>query len=347
MIQSAPLKTKQTIHIIPIEPIETRYTSQWYSFIPKILSQYSNVIIYDGEISSNNTTPGAFLDFLGTNQYKSSQLIGIAEAFNNISDGDIFLYTDAWNPTVIQLKYMASLLKKNIKIYGILHAGAYDPNDFLGREIGQTRWMDHSEAGILNCYDKLFVATEYHKSLVNRTHHLRNIHVCGFPFDYLEDLLLNNKPKSQQIVFPHRLSVEKQPHIFDELAKELPYSFIKCQENVLTKSQYHSIMAESKLCVSFSLQETLGIGCAEAIYSGSLVLCPNHLSYSEIYIDEFKYPSCCILDFKTHKKYLMERIVEMMNMDEHTHKMLINEQRRRLGKYFTSENLIKEIVGND
>ena len=29
-----------------------------------------------------------------------------------INDGDYFLYTDAWNPTVIQLKYMANHLRK-------------------------------------------------------------------------------------------------------------------------------------------------------------------------------------------------------------------------------------------
>ena len=45
------------------------------------------------------TTPGAFLNFGGTNIYKASQLIKIAEMFCNgkIKSGDKFLYTDAWN----------------------------------------------------------------------------------------------------------------------------------------------------------------------------------------------------------------------------------------------------------
>ena len=33
-------------------------------------------------------------------------------------------------PTVIQLKYMASLLKKDIILGGLWHAGSYDPKTF-------------------------------------------------------------------------------------------------------------------------------------------------------------------------------------------------------------------------
>ena len=55
-------------------------------------------------------------------------------ASGTVKDGDYFLYTDAWNPTVIQLKYMAELLGgPNIKIGGMWHARSYDP---------QTFWVD-------------------------------------------------------------------------------------------------------------------------------------------------------------------------------------------------------------
>ena len=75
-------------------------------------------------------TTGAFLNFSGTNYWKSEQPQKIASlmfAEGKVNDGDYFLYTDAWNPTVIQLKYMAELLGVNIKIGGMWHAGSYDP----------------------------------------------------------------------------------------------------------------------------------------------------------------------------------------------------------------------------
>ena len=64
---------------------------------------------------------------------------------DKLADGDYFLYTDAWNPTVIQLKYMAELLGVNITIGGLWHAGSYDPQDFLGRLIGDKPWVRHAE----------------------------------------------------------------------------------------------------------------------------------------------------------------------------------------------------------
>ena len=55
------------------------------------------------EDAPQDTTPGAFLNISGTNYWKSEQLKTISKMIANgeVSDGDYFLYTDAWNPTVI------------------------------------------------------------------------------------------------------------------------------------------------------------------------------------------------------------------------------------------------------
>ena len=128
------------IFIVDIESVETRYTAQWKKYLPKQLTRHTNenVMTISGGDTPQATTPGAFLTFGGTNVYKSKQLEKIGEMFCNgdIKDGDYFLYTDAWNPTVIQLKYMSELLGVKIKIGGMWHAGSYDPADFLGRLIG-------------------------------------------------------------------------------------------------------------------------------------------------------------------------------------------------------------------
>ena len=129
-----------TIYIVDIEAVDTRYTKQWKDYLPKQLKRAtnSNVEVISGGETPQATTPGAFPNFGGTNVYKSKQLEIIGEKFCNgeIKDGDYFLYTDAWNPTVIQLKYMAELLGVKIKVGGLWHAGSYDPADFLGRLIG-------------------------------------------------------------------------------------------------------------------------------------------------------------------------------------------------------------------
>ena len=128
------------IYIVEIEPVETRYTAQWKKYLP---TQMQNAglevqVITGPSDAPKDTTPGAFLNFSGTNYWKSEQLKTISQMFadGTIQDGDYFLYTDAWNPTVLQAKYMARLLEKDVKFGGMWHAGAYDPADFLGRLIG-------------------------------------------------------------------------------------------------------------------------------------------------------------------------------------------------------------------
>ena len=124
-----------TIRIVDIEAVDTRYTKQWKDYLPKQLQRATNEnvkVISGGEVPQA-TTPGAFLNFAGTNNYKSQQMLEISRLFANgeVKDNDYFLYTDAWNPTVIQLRYMSELLGIDISIGGLWHAGSYDPADFL------------------------------------------------------------------------------------------------------------------------------------------------------------------------------------------------------------------------
>ena len=155
-----------TIHIVDIEAVDTRYTKQWKEYLPKQLQRATNenVKVISGGETPQATTPGAFLNFGGTNVYKSKQLETIGEMFCNgrVKDNDYFLYTDAWNPTVIQLKYMAELLGVDIKIGGLWHAGSYDPQDFLGRLIGDKPWVRHAEMSMFECYDDNFFASDFH-----------------------------------------------------------------------------------------------------------------------------------------------------------------------------------------
>ena len=122
-----------TIYIVDLEAVDTRYTKEWKEHLPKQLKRATNqnVITISGGDTPQATTPGAFLNFGGTNVYKSAQMEKIGTMFceGKVKDGDYFLYTDAWNPTVLQLKYMSELLNVKIKIGGMWHAGSYDPQD--------------------------------------------------------------------------------------------------------------------------------------------------------------------------------------------------------------------------
>mgnify|MGYP003324354635 CR=1 FL=1 len=95
-----------TIYIVDIEAVDTRYTKQWKDCLPKQLEATLKIPIHtiSGGDTPQTTTPGAFLNFGGTNVYKSKQQEHIANLFceNKIKDGDYFLsvsYTHLTLPT--------------------------------------------------------------------------------------------------------------------------------------------------------------------------------------------------------------------------------------------------------
>ena len=356
-----------TIYIVDIEAVDTRYTKQWKEYLPKQLQRATNVDVevISGGDTPQATTPGAFLNFGGTNVYKSKQLEKIGEMFCNgqIETGDYFLYTDAWNPTVIQLRYMAELLGVDVSIGGLWHAGSYDPQDFLGRLIGNKPWVRNAERSMFDCYDHNFFATQFHIDLFLQTFKNKDnpkefqqvnedkIKRVGWPMEYLATSLdsYKNMPKEDIILFPHRIAPEKQVDIFRDLSTALPqYDFIVCQEQQLTKNDYHNLLGCAKMVFSANLQETLGISWYEGLLVDTIPMVPDRLSYSEMADQPFKYPSIWTKNFEQYKKFkpqTVDKIIDYMeNYD--SYKIAMNTQLYNLKKSFFSGAELYKAVSN-
>ena len=346
-----------TVFIVDIEAVDTRYTKQWKEYLPKQLQRAidEDVIVISGGDTPQATTPGAFLNFGGTNVYKSKQLETIGEMFckGQIADGDYFLYTDAWNPTVIQLKYMAELLDVNITIGGLWHAGSYDPQDFLGRLIGDKPWVRHAEQSMYECYDDNFFASEFHIDLFAESLNIDDdkTHRVGWPMEYLKDSLVQYKgmQKRNLILFPHRVAPEKQVDIFRDLAERLPqYEFVVCQDQELTKNEYHNLLGEAKIVFSANLQETLGISWYEGALVDAIPMVPDRLSYSEMALPEFKYPSEWTENYDAYLHNRDKVVAQIVNYIENYNDLQVSleKQRTKLNKeFFSGEALYDTIKG--
>lgn len=330
---------KPTIWIFSIEPLDTRYTGEWHSHIPALLKSelghIFNVVQIDGIQRNNVTSSGAFLNFADTNYWKSSQLCNFLDYYNkgSVFPKDHFLFTDAWNPIITQLKYMKDLLQLEWTIHALWHAGSYDPADFLGRLIGSAEWVRHAEQSFYYAIDHNYFASDFHVDLFCDTfsetdnNEWKNVQLVtgkivrtGWPMEYLYPLLseYDRPPKKDRILFPHRIAPEKQLDIFLDLAESMPqYEWVVCQNKNLTKAEYHKLLGESKMVFSANLQETLGIGCYEALCVGAMPLVPARLSYKEMYSQAFTYPSewtSSVNNYRLHKDKLITRISNMMNM---------------------------------
>lgn len=350
------------VYIVALEPLPTRYTGEWLTELPGIIRQFSsdpNIEIETvyGDILDipNTTTPGAFLNFTATNKWKSHQVIRLAEMFNDgiLKSGDKLLFLDAWHPGIINTKYMSELTGINVEIHSIWHAGSYDPQDFLGRCIIDKKWSFNFERAVFHASDKNYFATKFHLDMMLSTLELKSYRnkafVVGLPFDYLKRILVTDNiiPKENIILFPHRVSEEKQPDIFKDLEKSLPeYKFIICQEGTpLTKNEYHNLLHRSKLVFSANLQETLGISMYEGLLTGCSILVPDRLSYSEMYKPGDLYPSDYTI---THNKYVKnkDKLISLIKykMESYPNSNDNSFVISKLDKFFSGKELVNQLL---
>jgi hypothetical protein len=275
-----------------------------------------------------------------------------------VSAGDHFIFADAWHPGIINLKYMSELLGIPVTTHGLWHAGSYDPQDFLGRLVGNKPWVRHAEKSFYHAIDHNYFATQFHielfcENLLGFTPAKQlydtKIVRTGWPMEYMEGTLqpYRNMKKRDLILFPHRIAPEKQVEIFKDLATQLPqYEFVVCQEQNLTKDEYHDLLGRAKLVFSANLQETLGISWYEGALVGAVPMMPDRLSYSEMAFDTFKYPSEWTESFEAytvHRKEICSKIIEYMNNYE---KFLpsLNKQVDELTKHYFSCNKLLEML---
>ena len=352
------------VFLVDLESVETRYTGEWKTHLPDLLRKRGHdvqVIAGPTDIPSA-TTPGAFLNFGGTNIYKSSQVEQIGRLFcaGSVAANDHFIFTDAWHPGIINLKYMSELLGIPVKIHALWHAGSYDPQDFLGRLIGDAPWVRHAEQSFYHAIDHNYFATTFHiemfgKNLLGKNGYDPTANVTnkvvrtGWPMEYMDDTLImyKNMPKRDLILFPHRLAPEKQLDIFLDLKDRLPqYEFKICQEYPLTKNEYHNMLGEAKLVFSANLQETLGISWYEGALVDAIPMVPDRLSYSEMALEDFKYPSDWTKDFDSynlHREKLVFKIVDYME-NYKNYLPRLNSQVDILRKNFFSCNKLLEML---
>lgn len=288
------------LYNVPIESLEERYSAQWNVLFPE---QYTKmgipfINIYPEPITST-INKGEFLDVIGTNVFKLRQLEDILLRFNRneITDKDVFFFHDLWFPGLEMLFYLRSTLGIKFKIAGMLHAGSYDPWDYL-TQCGVASWGRRLEESWLNEVDRIYIATHFHKDMLCRNRHIafsERVEVVNFPL-YIPEYVsqLDYEQKENIVVFPHRLADEKNPRYFDDLAikgkKYLPeFTFVKSKEVCKTKDEYYKLLLKSKFAVSCARQETWGIAQLESFMLGCIPLVPDRLSYHELYNLRYKY----------------------------------------------------------
>jgi glycosyltransferase involved in cell wall biosynthesis len=266
---------------------------------------------------------------------------------------------------------MSELLGIPVVTHGLWHAGSYDPQDFLGRLVGKKKWVRHAEKSFFHAFDHNYFATDFHikmfvDNLLEDGFKSENpwydldfedyltsgkIVRTGWPMEYMEDTLVQyqNMTKRDLILFPHRIAPEKQVEIFRDLKEHLPqYEFVVCQDQQLTKNEYHNLLGEAKLVFSANLQETLGISCYEGAVVDAIPMVPDRLSYTEMYYNTFKYPSEWTESYESYTVYrpdLCKKIIEHMEFYQTRIPMLRKQKDQLRDQFFSANKLLLHLRG--
>ena len=346
----------KTLYIVPIEPIDQRYTKQWYENIPKLIAKRVQVpwevITIEGRQPKSGTTAGAFLDFGITNIYKASQVQDIAARFSRgeVKAGDKFLVTDAWNFAITAIRYMSELMDIPVEIHGIWHAGAYDPTDILGMKMGGS-WSSNQERAWYYACDYNYFATDFHKDMfvtnlmVNPDRAFRS----GQPHEPIIAQLsaYQNQEKHPMVMWPHRYNADKQPEIAEDLNNDV--NVLITQKLRLNKDEYYETMGGAAAIFSCALHENLGISVMEGCLAGAIPIVPDRASYAEMYLPVFKYPSEWTSskdNYFKHKAELVEFINDRVNNRGRYLKELKVQQQLLIDNYLNANVMIDNILEN-
>jgi hypothetical protein len=347
--------------VFALEPLDSRYTKQWLTSIPEAIDEKQPgkdmvTLTILGEQRSTKTTDGAFLNFTDTNYWKSSQLCKFVELVDSgvIRDDDVMLFTDFWNPALIQVAYMRDLLDKDWKIHGIAHAGAYDPTDILGLKM-RPEWPLEFERSLFYASDKTYFASNFHKQQF-----LRNLKIDP---QYFDRAILSGQPhkaiidhmkkikiptaKSRKVIWPHRYNEDKQPLIAEDLAKGR--ELMITQNHNFTKDKFYNILADSKVLFSCALHENLGISVMEGVLLDVIPLVPDRCSYKEMYSEEFKYPSMWTENYENYIKYrplLEERLNSMLGHPHLFADALQKQKEILISNYLTADVMIDHLLSS-
>jgi glycosyltransferase involved in cell wall biosynthesis len=214
------------------------------------------------------------------------------------------LFLDFFVPGLDALKYLTEINNKNLKLGALIHGGSFYPKDLCNWS-----WLKELEKCWFEIFDELYVPSNYAKSFIPQLYKSK-IKVFPWGIDHL-DFSEKVCKKTKDIIFPHRLELDKGVDEFIEIVKKLSdvnftvtiptrnvknkyYLELKSLNNVdivigESDSKHLKTIAKHRIVLSCSYQELFGFGIIKAVNLNCIPLLPNRAVYPEFFIEEFLY----------------------------------------------------------
>lgn len=333
-------------------PIENYWRECWWN---------GDFAKYDIKIVDGTTISHESALFADT-YYKSIQLkvlMNMVET-GKIRDGDVFIFTNAWNYIAVPLCYFRDEYKLNITMIGVWGDSLYNQfSPMWQRFKGASKTFGRQfEYALFNAYDYNCFLSENEIDLFEgkygRVANSNSIRVTGYPFEYLSRVKKVDIERENFILFPYKVTNDMQVNAFRGLEGELSsLNFIYTYDTHSSRTAYRNLLQQSKLMFCSQVAETNPVLLWEGMCNGVVPMVPSRLMYYQVFPKEYQYPS--LLTKARHNKYLylMRSRAQLADLfidrvgryDEIAEKMK-SDTEQITAKYYSNKpfvNLLKEL----
>jgi len=266
---------------IPQYPAKMRY-QEWFikEFEKEFKNHFDVVITLGGQPKDLNQTKygNIFSPIEKSIKYELQQ---IEEYMNlDLQNGDTLFLNDLSFPG-----FFANALhhKKPSKCFAYCHATSLNNYDYF-QLVKLSKWK--VECGQAKIFDKVFVATEYHKEKLG----WKNIEVVALPeppFKFRQIKEMYNPNKSVDIFSASRPTPQK---VNEKLEKIIEALFGKIERYTFDEwRDYYVHLTQSKILLITTNEETFGYQAMDAVLAGCTPIAPNKFSYPELLPREYLY----------------------------------------------------------
>lgn len=343
------MSDKRTLHIlVDYTPFDNKIETYWRECFKDQDFDEFDVNIIEGQMIQHDSY------LWSDTKYKVSQLNSILDLVqkNKIKNGDIFIFTNAWNFVAVPLSYFRYEFKLDIKLIGFWGNSLFNQASPMWWRFKKSKkgWGRDFESSLFKAYDLNCFLCQEHWELFQRKYaqvqgaYLTEVAITGYPFEYLT----RNIPeieKSNKIIFPYELNDEFQVQIFKGLGSEIQkYDFVFAREIANNRWKYKLLLNESIGMFCGARTESDPVLLYEGMLHGLIPFVPNRLMYQYVFPEYYQYPSMLSKPKNNKFLYVVRNRIQLEDfiqekLDNYSKwKDIVKKDAKELGdKYYRNE----------
>lgn len=333
-----------TLHIVCEFKGKSRIERYWQEcFRDKDFENYS-VNIIEGTVINHDSL---FFSKSWYDHIQSKIIIDLVRD-NKVQKGDVFIFANAFNFLIPQLRYFVDEFQLGIKLIGFWsNSLAFKEAPIYSKfKASEFKWEQKYERLLYEAYDvNCFFNESQADSFFKGRKRTGNYRITGHPFEYLTRDIQEDE-KDDIILFPFEVKNDTQTTLFKGITFELKkkFQFISVQSKTFNeRTKFQDLLKISKgiFCASYTEYDPVLI--YEAMLNGVAPIVPDNFIYQDIIPQEYQYPRQLIVEknmkLLRHKFQVADEVLSIIDNYDHD---VVRTQAKIIGeKYYSNQPFLK------